>query len=426
MPRLTKKFVEALTPPDEKYVTIWDDRLIGFGVRIRPSSKKAYIVQAKKNGKTIRKNVGVHGTLTADQARETAADLLRQIHAGINPNEEAKKEREKCTMEGLCTQFLDEYVPSHLKPSTAGDYRQVIEKFILPAMGELRAEDVAREDVAKLHNSMRRIPYQANRTLSVMSVILNQAENWGLRPDRSNPCYHIKKYKEQKRERYLSPDELACLGETMNAEKDFAPSAVSAFKLLVFTGARLSEIQTLKWDYVRGNKIHLPDSKTGAKIIPLNQPALDTLSEVKRIEGNPYVVTGKKEDAYLTDLQRPWRRIRKQATIQFWLRHSETAARLVNELAEQNDEQPSWEECHKAAKSAKLELPIGLADVRIHDLRHTFASAAVMSGESLPMIGKILGHTQPQTTARYAHLADDPLQSASERIATSLQKAMTG
>ncbi len=426
MPRLTKKFVEALTPPDDKYVTIWDDRLIGFGIRIRHSGKKAYIVQAKHNRKTIRKNVGVHGTLTADQARVEAADLLRQIHAGINPNEEAKKERRKCTMEGLCTQFLEDYVPSHLKSSTAGDYRQIIEKFIIPAIGELRAEDVAREDVAKLHNSMRHIRYQANRTLSVMSVILNQAENWGIRPDRSNPCYHIKKYKEHQRDRFLSPDELACLGEALNAGKIFAPSAVTAFKLLIFTGARLSEIQTLKWDYVRGNNIHLPDSKTGAKVIPLNQPALDILSEAGRIEGNPYVVTGKKDEAYLTDLQRPWRRVRKQATVLFWLRHSNTAARLVNGLADRNDEQPLWEDCQKEANKANLELPTGLNDVRIHDLRHTFASEAVMNGESLPMIGKILGHTQPQTTARYAHLADDPLQSASERIATSLQAAMAG
>ena len=156
---------------------------------------------------------------------------------------------------------------------------------------------------------------------------------------------------------------------------------MTAYRLLLYTGARLSEIQTLKWEYIQGNRIHLPDSKTGAKTIPLNPPALEVLANAQRIGGNPYVVTGAREGEYLKDLQKPWRRVR-------------TAA--------------------------------GLEDVRIHDLRHTFASEAVMAGESLPTVGKILGHTQAQTTARYAHLADDPLQSASERVASSLKKAMEG
>lgn len=425
MPRLTKKFVESLALPDGTYMTVWDDKLIGFGVRVRPSGKKAYIVQAKKNRKTIRKNVGIHGTMTADQAREIAADLLRQIHAGRNPNEEAKKEKAKRTMESVCTQFLNEYVPSHCKPRTAVEYRHAVDKYILPALGHMKVETIAREDVAKLHNAMRNVKYQANRTLGVLSVIFNQSEAWGLRPERSNPCYNIKKYKEQKRERFLSPEELACLGMALSEEQAFAPSAVAAFRLLIYTGARLSEIQTLKWAYIRGPKIHLPDSKTGAKSIPLNQPALEILSGIERVEGNPYVITGKQDGAYLTDLQKPWRRIRKLATVLYWLRHTDTAAQWVNTIAERTGQRPSWEECQKTAEAEQFELPVGLVDVRIHDLRHTFASEAVMNGVSLPMIGKILGHTQTQTTARYAHLADDPLQQASERIASSLKKAMT-
>ncbi|MCY4097011.1 MAG: site-specific integrase, partial [Rhodospirillales bacterium] len=159
----------------------------------------------------------------------------------------------------------------------------------------------------------------------------------------------------------------------------FAPAAVTAFRLLLYTGARLSEIQTLKWEHIRGNRIHLPDSKTGAKTIPLNGPALEVLANTERVEGNPHVIVGTGEGAHLTDLQKPWRRVRKAA---------------------------------------------GLEDVRIHDLRHTFASEAVMRGESLPMVGRILGHTQAQTTSRYAHLADDPLRKASERVASSLRLAM--
>ena len=247
------------------------------------------------------------------------------------------------------------------------------------ALGAIKVTALRRDDVAALHHEMREKPYQANRTLGVVSKMMNQAEAWGLRPDRSNPCYRVRKCKEKKRERFLTTDELARLGRALDEEESFAPSAVTAFRLLLYTGARLSEVQTLKWEHIRDDRIRLPDSKTGAKTIPLNGPALEVLAATKRVEGNPYVVTGTAEGAHLTDLQKPWRRVRKAA---------------------------------------------GLEDVRTHDLRLTFASEAVMGGESLPMVGRILGHTQAQTTARYAHLADDPLQRASERIASSLKQAM--
>ncbi len=238
-----------------------------------------------------------------------------------------------------------------------------------------------RDDVAALHHDMQDKPCQANRTLGVLSKMMNLAESWDLRPDRSNPCYHVRKCRESKHERFLTGEELTRLGKALDEEEPFAPSAVTAYRLLLYTGARLSEIQTLKWEYIRGNRIHLPDSKTGAKTIPLNGPALEVLAGARRVEGNPWVIVGTAGDSHLTDLQKPWRRVRSAA---------------------------------------------GLDDVRIHDLRHTFASEAVMGGESLPMAGKILGHTQTQTTARYAHLADDPLQSASERVAASLKKAIEG
>ena len=273
---------------------------------------------------------------------------------------------------------------------------------------------------------MRDTPYQANRTLGVLSKMLNQAEVWGYRPDRSNPCYHVKKFKEQKRERYLLPEELVCLRKALDEEEETASSAANAFRLLIFTGARLSEIQTLKWSYIQGDRILLPDSKTGAKVLHIGHAALGILGSIKRVEGNPYVITGKEEGAYLTDLQKPWRRIRKLATVIYWHGYCEEAIQLVGELKDQTGELPTWQACQDAAKEANLTLPTGLGDVRIHDLRHTFASGAVMMGESLPMIGKLLGHTQPQTTARYAHLADDPLRFAVQRIDAMLEETMMG
>ena len=377
-PKLTKRHIDAL-PAREKEYFVWDDQLKGFGVRVYPNGGKRYVAQAFRRGKTIRVQIGRYEALPFEQAKKRARQAVAEIDDGQNPNRKRETERTSPTVAQLAERFLLEYVPVHCKPRTQVEYGHAVNRYIVPALGSTRLTALAREDVAALHHDLREKPYQANRTLGVLSKMMNLAEAWGLRSDRTNPCYHIRKYKEQKRERFLSAEELSRLGRALYEEEPLAPAAVTAFRLLLYTGARLSEIQTLKWDYIRGNRIHLPDSKTGAKTIPLNGPALEVLADAKRAEGNPYVIVGTGKGMHLTDLQKPWRRIRKAA---------------------------------------------GLDDVRIHDLRHTFASEAVMSGESLPMVGKILGHTQTQTTARYAHLADDPLQGASERIATSLKRAI--
>ena len=379
MPRLTKRHIDALPARDKEYF-VWDDQLKGFGARVYPNGGKRYVAQTFRRGKTIRVQIGRHGTLPFEEAKARARKIIADIDDGRNPNKEKEEERLSPTVAELAERFLEEYVPVHCKPRTQVEYRHALRRYIVPALGTIKVVALVRDDVAALHHEMRDKPYQANRTLGVVSKMMNQAEAWGLRPDRSNPCYHVRKYREKKRERFLTADELARLGKALDGEEKLARSAVTAFRLLLYTGARLSEIQTLKWEHIQGNRIHLPDSKTGAKTIPLNGPALEVLAGTERIQGNPYVIAGTGEGAHLTDLQKPWRRVRKVA---------------------------------------------GLEDVRIHDLRHTFASEAVMGGESLPMVGRILGHTQAQTTARYAHLADDPLQRASERIASSLKQAMS-
>ena len=201
------------------------------------------------------------------------------------------------------------------------------------------------------------------------------AEVWGWRPDGSNPCRHVKRYKERKRERFLSPEETERLGEVLRDAEQEMPSAVAAIRLLLLTGCRLSEIQFLRWEDVKEDCIELPDAKTGGRVVPLGPEARAVLESLPREDGNPWVIAGKLPGSHLTDLQRPWRRIRERA---------------------------------------------GLEDVRIHDLRHSYASRALALGESLTMIGKLLGHTQVQTTARYAHLARDSIQNAAARITGSI------
>jgi integrase len=251
----------------------------------------------------------------------------------------------------------------------------------------MKVKAVTRVDIAQLHNAMRQTPGAANRTLALLSKMLNLAEKWGLRLDGTNPCRHVEKYPERKLERFLTADELARLGETLlQAEQTRTelPSALAALRLLLFTGCRLSEILTLRWDYVDldAKCLRLPDSKTGAKTVYLSEPALEVLNSIERTSGNPFVIAGARPSSHLINLRKPWGRIR-----------------------------------------AKADLP----DVRIHDLRHSFASVAVAGGLSLPTIGALLGHSQPATTHRYAHLAGDPLREATNligrRLATALLKS---
>ena len=379
MPRITKRTVEALSGQERERV-VWDDDLKGFGVRVHPTGRKVYIVKTRYRGKPVKVTIGPHGAVTPAGARTSAADIITGARAGRDPAGWNGRKDRAPTMRELGRRFLKEYVPSHCKPSTAEEYRRSVELFINPRIGKLRVPDVQRNHIATLHHGLRETPYQANRTLGVLSKIFNLAEVWNLRPDGSNPCRHVKRFREEKRERFLSDEEYRRLGDTLDeAEREGSetPAAIAAFRLLMLTGCRLSEIQKLRWEHVdlEAGELRLPDSKSGAKIVHLGAPAVAVLRGIEREDGSPWVIAGRKPGSHLTDLQHPWRRIRSRA---------------------------------------------GLDDVRIHDLRHSFASGGLLVGEGLPMIGKLLGHTQIQTTARYAHLANDPVKAAADRIASRI------
>jgi len=385
MPKLTKRFVDQVEP-EAKDVTYWDDELRGFGLRVWPSGRKVYIATTRVKGRLRKVTIGPHGPTTPEKARVKAHQIISEAKAGNDPVKEMDQTRKSPTMKELGERFLKDYVAVRCKSSTQYEYRRSVELFINPKIGTRKASDIERKDIAELHHNMREVPYQANRTLGVLSKMFNLAEVWGLRPDHSNPCLHVKKFPEHKRERFLSPEEYAALGKTLNEiEIDCSEtrSAINAIRLLMLTGCRLGEIMTLKWEYVDidDGELRLPDSKTGAKIVHFGRAVADMLKKIERIEGNPWVITGKKEGARLTDLQHPWRRVRARA---------------------------------------------GLDDLRIHDLRHSYASGALALGEGLPMIGKLLGHTQVQTTARYAHLANDPVKAAVGKVSDFIASVATG
>jgi integrase len=323
------------------------------------------------------------------------------VAKGGDPSGHRKAQRDAPTMVDLFERFLSDHAEKTKKASSAANDRRLIKKKLAPALGRRKVAEITRSDIAQLHNRMSDTPYEANRGLALLSKALNLAELWGLRPEGTNPCRHVKKFAERKRKRFLSPAELGRLGDvlriserdgflvlppkegarTMEERVPLSRWAVAAIRLLVFTGARKSEILGLRWEWIdtANRRAHLPDSKTGEKTLILPPPALAVLSALPRAEGNPHVIQGGKPGAHLVNLKDPWRAIREVA---------------------------------------------GLDDVRIHDLRHSFASVGVANGASLPIIGALLGHAQPQTTQRYAHLADDPLQAAAANIGGQIALAM--
>ena len=376
MPKITKRLVDAAEPRDKPY-TIYDGQVPGFGIRVQPGGTKTYVVLYRFAHHRRCVSLGRHGVITPEQARAQAKRILARVSDGEDPAASRQGGSHVTTLADLAKRFDEEHIAVRLKPASALSYRDNLRRHVLPTIGNLRATDVARADVAKLHHDLRHSRYQANRSLALMSKMFNLAEVWGLRPDGSNPCRHVKKYKEKKRERYLSADELARLGEALREceEGGESQSTVNLIRLLLLTGCRLNEILTLKWEHVdlENGALHLPDSKTGEKTVHIGPATVECLAGIERVEDNPWVITGKLPSSHLVNPGKPWRRIRARAE---------------------------------------------LDDVRIHDLRHTFASMAVSSGEGLPMIGKLLGHTQVQTTARYAHLFNEPIKQAAGNISS--------
>lgn len=380
--KLTKVRVDAIKAAKSEKL-VWDSELRGFGMRVSPKGRKTFFVQYRSGGRTRRAKIGVMGQVTPDQARLKARELLGDVATGNDPAEVRRKRRLTPTVSQICDQFLEEHVSARLKPATERGYRSIIRSGIKPALGAMKVSDVTRADIIALHRKYREKPYQGNRILSVLSKLFNLAELWGYRAEGSNPCRLVQKYKEQRKERFLSDKELSHLSKVLNdveASGEESPFVAALFRMLILTGCRCSEIQYLKWDYVTPTHLELPDTKTGKRAIPLPIAAKAILDSLPRSTENPYVFPGAIEGEAIAYLRKPWRRIRKKA---------------------------------------------GLEDVRIHDLRHTYASKAIENGMSLVMVGQLLGHSQYQTTLRYAHLADGPARDAANEIASSLNQVMT-
>jgi integrase len=379
MPKLTKRLVESASPQN-KDILLWDSELKGFLCKITPTGKRNYFLYYRtKDGRQRKPKIGDHGAITCEQARVIAQQWLADTTHGKDPSAERQTLRANPTLTEFAERYMTDYAPRKKIGSRKEDQR-LWEQHILPTLGAFKVSSLTRDDILKLQHSLQHLSTTANRVLSLLSKAFNLAELWGYRPDHSNPCRHVKKYAEQKRERFLSQQEISCLMDVLEKEETQGielPCVIYAIRLLLLTGCRLSEILTLRWQEVDFEKkcLNLSDSKTGKKVVYLSPVSLEVLQAVPRTEGNEYVIWGKKKESHLINLQKPWVRIRKKA---------------------------------------------GLENVRLHDLRHTFASVAAANGLSLPVIGALLGHKQTQTTARYAHLIGQTLLDATEKISNKM------
>ena len=376
---------------------IWDSLLTGFGVRVYPSGKKSYVVSYRFEGRKRLHTLGkVEAFRKVDDARDLSRDVLASVSKGIDPQAERRGRSSAPTMRDLYARYMREHSRPHKKPSTIRNDERTWKKDILPKLGHMKVSEVKRDRIVRIHSSMSDRPSQANRVLALLSNAFNFAELWEWRPQHSNPVHHIKRYKEHKRERLISSEELSRLAEVLDEVEatghvtkspdgggiKVLPSVPAAIRLLIFTGMRVGEVLGLKWESVDFERrvLHLPESKTGPKTVFLNEPALEILQhQLEMSPASEWVFPGKDPEQPLTPFAKTWARILKKAEIE---------------------------------------------DLRLHDLRHNFGSVSASLNMSLPMIAKMLGHSQTVTTERYAHLADNPVQSAAEEVGKALSKRM--
>jgi integrase len=429
MSKLTKKLIDGLEPEDRDYI-VWDDKVSGFGVKVTPAGRKVYLLKYRSDdGRQRKPTIGVHGNITCEEAREIAAGW----HLGKSQGKDTAKIRQELrgspSMAELCDSFIKRHVEIHKKPGGVWLDKFYIRAYIKPRLGALKAASVTKQDVQKFHGALRDTPAQANRMLATLSKMFSLAEDWEIRPRHSNPVEGIQKYKETPRERYLTESELGALGDVLNEmERDGleAPHFISLVRLLLLTGARLREIMHAKWEWVNKETamLVLPDSKTGRKIIHLSPTAMEVLDAIERVRGNPYIIVGQKEGQPLINAKKPWRRIKEMVTVRL-LQEDSDYAEIIIRLRKKSGGDPSYGDVCREAKKGGLiasdgDRPIGITDVRLHDLRHTYASICVGQGMSLQMVAKLLGHAQVSTSERYAHLANDPVKSAAAQAGKSL------
>jgi integrase len=381
--KLTKQRIDALRyagKAGQKHIS-WDDSLPGFGCRVYPSGKKSFVLSYRIAGRKSLLTLGQYGAITVDEARKLAKKHIAQIIAGNDPLEGRRQSRLGETVRDLAQAYIEQH--AKIRKRTWREDKRRIDLYVLPSLGSRKIAAVSRPDVGKLHRRVGQTsPYEANRLLALLSVMFQFAIKHGLRDETAgNPARYIEKFPETKRDRWVTQEELPRLAQAIDQEENDYIRA--ALWLYLLTGARKSEVLTMRWsdlDLTR-KEWRLPTTKAGrTHYIPLSDPAVEILKKLPKQEGNPYVICGHKAGSHLVNISSAWRRVRKAA---------------------------------------------GVEDVRLHDLRRTVGSWLAQSGNSLHLIGKVLNHSNASTTQIYARFAQDQVRSALDEHA-SLLTQVTG
>lgn len=355
------------TYPQDIY---WDDDLPGFGIRIYPTGKKSFVLFYRAKGRQHMMTLGPYGPITLDQARSSARKQLADIIDGGDPLTTRKHAARGEKVLDLCLTYLERHARVHKK--SVRDDESRIRRHIIPAWGNHQIRSITRTDVAAMHHQIgQQAPYEANRVLALVRTMFKLARQWGyLDNNAANPAHDITMFKEKKRDRWLTPEELPRLAEAINNVTNIYARA--AMWMYLLTGARKSELLNATWDTVDWHRKELciPNTKSGrVHYVPLSGPALALLGDLPQHATNPYVFVGHKQGHHLVNIEKPWRAVRKAA---------------------------------------------GVEDVRLHDLRRTVGSWLAQAGNSLHLIGRVLNHSNQSTTAIYAQFGQDHVREALE------------
>jgi integrase len=369
--RLTKRSIDAATYKGggSRFDVLYDTEVRGFGLRVYPSGEKSFVLRYRTRGGRVRLlTIGRYGPMSLAEARERARRTSVKVMDGGDPVAERQKDRAADTLRAFADLYLERHAKAR-KMSWRDDQRR-LENRILPDLGNRKLAEIRRSDLAALHSKIgRRAPYEANRVLRLLSIMFTLAERWGHLPEGSpNPASGIGLFREKSRDRYVTPAELPRLAEAINAEPNLYVRG--ALWLYLLTGVRKSELLRVRWKDVNADRkeLRLEETKAGRPhVVPLSAAALEVLKAIPRQQGNPYLFPGRFAGQPLRGFDPQWRAIRKRA---------------------------------------------GLEDLRLHDLRRTVGSWLAMGGASLPLIGKVLNHSNPSTTQVYARLANDVARSA--------------
>ena len=381
MPKLTKALIDYSSPKDKNYI-VWDTEIKGFGCQILQSgSKKTYVFYywsplTKKKGYI---KIGCHGNITVDFARNAAKKLASAVASGLDPKKEKEEQQVKEKQSILFADFFETFNAKHVLVAYKDKGRKntgLANLHILPYFGQKSLDEITPKDIRSFLDSLAHISTTANRCFALLSTAFKKAEDWEYAPPRSNPCTGVNKYKENRKQRFLSDAELKRLEDSLMQqlkERPVSYCAVNAIFMILYTGCRVSEILSLKWEsvHLKDRYIHLPDTKTGEGARPLNQKTIDLLGSMTPKECNPYVFYGKIPGQPVVEIKRAWATILKRA---------------------------------------------GIKDFRIHDLRHSFASFALKKGVPLVHVSKLLGHRNIATTMRYAHLELEQLKESTNIV----------